>query len=103
MSRSMKKFPGMSDGDCGKKFQKRAANKKVRHYRLWLPNGSTFKKLYDQWDICDHNFRRYSKEDMMKWCEKWADSWWARRLLGSDTEEDVKRVALKFYWEYVRK
>jgi len=50
MSRSYKKVWGFVDRNpIGKKF----ANQKVR--RTWdVPNGKSYKKLYDSYNICDH-------------------------------------------------
>lgn len=50
MSRSYKK-PYVKSGCC--KGGKRAANKKVRKYRITL-NGGLFKKLYESWNIVDY-------------------------------------------------
>jgi hypothetical protein len=70
MARSFKKNPGVKDGDNGK-FGKKCANRRVRHYKLWLPNGSTFKRLFEQWDIHDYNFRYFSKSETIRMGEKY--------------------------------
>jgi len=58
MSRSFKRFPGFSDNDHGKKYQKRQAARRAR-YNEDVPNGGAYKKLYEQWDICDYNCRYF--------------------------------------------
>jgi len=63
MSRSFKKTPGFSDGDNSKKFQKRAAAKKVRSSSE-VPNGKQYRKLYNPWKICDHNCRVHSQSEL---------------------------------------
>jgi len=62
MSRSYKKVPGWSDQErnAGTKRKKRAANKRVRKY-VDLADGSSYKKLYEQWDINDYSFRYFSE------------------------------------------
>lgn len=51
MSRSYKKHT------CFKyniKREKRAANKRVRKYNSVIPSGNAYRKLYQQYDICDY-------------------------------------------------
>ena len=51
MSRSYKKHT------CFKyniKREKRAANKRVRKNSLGIPSGNAYKKIYQQYDICDY-------------------------------------------------
>ena len=51
MSRSYKKHT------CFKyniKREKRAANKRVRKLSLSIPSGNAYKKIYQQYDICDY-------------------------------------------------
>jgi hypothetical protein len=68
--KSVKKFPGFSDGEYGgKRFGKNQANRRVRRYKLWLPNGSTYKKLYERWCISDYNSRWYSEQDLLNYAE----------------------------------
>lgn len=35
---------------------KRHANKKIRKYKGYIPNGMAYKKLYCSWNICDWRF-----------------------------------------------
>ena len=69
MAHSYKKFPGFSDNDNRKFFQKRAANRVVRH-TMEVSNGKAYRKLYNPWKICDHNCRYYSKADGWNMAEK---------------------------------
>jgi len=64
MSRSYKKHPGFSDNDKSKKWNKRQANKRVRRHQKELDSGCNYKRLYQQWDICDHNFRVFSRNEL---------------------------------------
>lgn len=51
MSRSYKKHT------CFKyniKREKRAANKRVRRCNFCIPSGNAYKKIYQQYDICDY-------------------------------------------------
>jgi hypothetical protein len=100
MAKSYKKFPGCSDGDRSKKFSKRQAARKVRHYKRWLPNGSKFKTLYERWDICDYNFRMYSWKEAYDHAVKWLDvPWRFQRNPNYSPQEEVDRE----FWRYVRK
>ena len=66
MSRSRRKTPVFKDQDRGgKKF----ANKRVRsHFRQGkdLSNGSGYKRLYEQWDICDYK-SYYWNNSYLRW------------------------------------
>lgn len=56
MSRSYKKNPWATDHHVkSTKEKKKFANKKVRHSKH-IPNGSSYKKLTESWDICDFKF-----------------------------------------------
>lgn len=55
MSRSYKKTPYAGQKKC--KFSKRYSNKKIRkteEQRKKIPNGGTFKKVMQTWDISDY-------------------------------------------------
>ena len=62
MSRSYKKNPYC----CAAKNRqgKRDSNRKVRNYNFFLSSGSSYKKLYCSYDICDYkmfgNFKEYT-------------------------------------------
>ena len=80
MSRSYKKTPGFGDtATVGKRF----ANHKVRRYRGWIPNGGTYKRFYDQWNIKDYDWRYYSRSEVERTVEKWNNYY---RGLGYDHE-----------------
>ena len=69
MSRSRKKFPIVKCEDSckqGKKF----ANKKVRRFKGFIPNGKSYKKLYCSWDICDYYFSVSEKDIIRTWLAK---------------------------------
>lgn len=63
MSRSYKKVPCVKDNQ---KAERKFANRKVRKFRGEIANGSSYKKLYDQYDICDwmitYNYHSYVKD-----------------------------------------
>ncbi|MCT4584441.1 MAG: hypothetical protein N4A54_05895 [Peptostreptococcaceae bacterium] len=57
MSRSYKKTPVLKDsGD--NKWVKRQASKSVRRYKYIIKSGSSYKKLYCSYNICDYRFFR---------------------------------------------
>ena len=55
MSRSYKKTPVIKDSD-NTKWVKRQATKSVRRYKGILAKGSSYKKLFESWNICDYRF-----------------------------------------------
>lgn len=61
MSRSYKKTPGFVAKKI--KFMKRQANKRVRRAKN-VSNGSSYKKLFCSYDICDYKFLEYTKEQL---------------------------------------
>lgn len=68
MSRSRKKFPAASDySRASTRFYKNQANRVIRRYKKGIPDGSSYKKLYCTWNICDYKFVFFDK--------KW-DEWW---------------------------
>lgn len=74
MSRSYKKTPGFTDHRQSgtKKEFKRFANKKVRRVdpEILLNDGAAYKKIYNQYDICDWKFLFFTEEELQRW-EKW--------------------------------
>ena len=62
MSRSRRK-PWITDYFSSKYFEKRLANKRIRRYNRFIPNGNSFKKLYPSWNICDY---KWLEEDNKK-------------------------------------
>jgi hypothetical protein len=71
MAKSYKRHPGFSDHNQGKKWAKNQANRKVRHYTKGLSNGGNYKKLYEQWNICDYNSRHYSWRETYDYLIDW--------------------------------
>lgn len=76
MSRSFKKHPGFKDHHKSKKYWKRQAAKRVRSYQRALDNGAAYKNLFNRWDICDWNFRFYSKQAVIDWVRGWREDPW---------------------------
>ena len=58
MSRSYKKVPCVKDNQ---KAERKFANRKVRKFIGEIANGSAYKKLCDQYDICDWIVTYYYK------------------------------------------
>ena len=69
MSRSFKHVPIIKDATC-KKYGKKYANKKVRH--VDIDSGSSYKKVYESWDIFDikDNLYRIMQMDKIPY-HKW--------------------------------
>lgn len=65
MSRSYKKNPIIKDKTKG---MKQIANRKVRNYNGDLANGSSYKKIFQSYDISDYSFRT-TYEDYLKYAE----------------------------------
>lgn len=63
MSRSYKKTPGWKDHN---KDVKAIANRKARRFWHWekTPSGGGYKRLTEQWNICDWNCRYYSESEV---------------------------------------
>ena len=61
MSRSYKKTPLWCDSNP---WAKNKANRRVRRYKGELSDGSKYKRLYPQWDICDYRFGLYTKGEV---------------------------------------
>lgn len=53
MSRSFKKCGVVKDGNRKKCYHKKQANKRTRVY-TGLSDGCSYKRLYNQWEICDY-------------------------------------------------
>lgn len=84
MSRSYKKFPVCKQP--ANKYVKRYANKKVRH-TLNIPNGGSYKKCFESWDISDWRWI-WTKDQAVKDWEQ-DNSWVCKESL----EEYLQ------YWE----
>jgi len=70
MSRSYKHFPTVRAyyGKSGKKARN-YANRKIRRLPLDydLPNGRSFKKLSESWDIWDYSFTQFKEWEIKEW------------------------------------
>jgi hypothetical protein len=64
MSKSYKHTPCVKQQGRSKKFYKKYANKKIRRKQLNedIPDGSSYRKLFESWDICDYRFFPMSKK-----------------------------------------
>jgi len=102
--KSIKKHPGFSDGDSGKGFSKRLANRKVRQLKLFDfgTQKACWKTLHEQWDICDHNFRLHSVGELMRWVEKrWNDPWsWWQSYIRKRYGENIQKLIMTDFWRY---
>ncbi len=76
MSRSYKKTPGWVDRNP---YAKRAANKRVRRYKHWLPDGRTYRKVYCSWEIRDYRVLLFMARRLRHWCPN-ADTVWRARM-----------------------
>jgi len=66
MSRSFKHVPGFVDHPkSGSKKDKRFANKKIRNTED-IPNGGSFKKIYESWNINDWKFLYFSMDEILE-------------------------------------
>lgn len=71
MSRSYKKNPVCKDANRGKKWSKNQANRRVRRSDDFdLTHKSSYKKIFPQWDICDH-YSRETWEECLAWIKRW--------------------------------
>jgi hypothetical protein len=70
LSRSFKKNPGFSDRGKGHNIAKNYANRKVRYSKI-VGNYGNYKKLYEQYNIRDYNFRWYSKQEYLNYCKEY--------------------------------
>jgi len=79
MSRSYKKHPFCTDGHRNSTQEsKKCANKKVKHYKKGLPNGSAYKKLSCSYDIHDYISRwswQEAKNDYFNENTRWKDEY----------------------------
>ena len=72
MSRSYKKFPQIRVyyGKSGK-WSRNQANRKIRRLPIDhdIPNGRSFRKLYERWDIWDYGFTQFKEWEIRDWEE----------------------------------
>lgn len=67
MSRSYKKVGGFCDRNP---WAKRCANKRVRRHKGDLPDGCWYKRLYEQYDICDFKFLLFTEKSVKEFLDK---------------------------------
>jgi hypothetical protein len=58
----------VTDRSRGRSKEKRYANHTIRKAED-VPNGKTYKKFYESWDISDYRWLE-TKQTMSKWCLK---------------------------------
>lgn len=72
MSRSYKKFPQVRVyyGKSGK-WARNQANRRIRRLPIEydLPNGRSFKKIYESYDIWDYGFTQFKEWEIKDWEE----------------------------------
>lgn len=110
MSRSYRKNPVIQDNKRhSKKWARGQANRRVRHYKLFLPDGATFKKLYQQWDICDYRHRMTVND----WLERWSEwyhtdglimlggiPWYrSQNWYGTTIQNAMSKWRKQYYWK----
>lgn len=78
MSRSYKKHVWLKDHNAG---MKHFANRKVRRAKD-VPNGGGYRKMYDQYSICDWKYLYDPNPWWSNWKQEWVDPtplWKARK------------------------
>ncbi|WP_053957331.1 hypothetical protein [Inediibacterium massiliense] len=71
MSRSHKKIPIVKDSGS-KEWSKRQASKAVRRYKKVIQNGSSYKKLFESWNINDFiSYYPWNVENQKDWENKY--------------------------------
>ena len=66
MSRSFKKIPGWTSYRKVRRYVKRLASKKVRK-KHGIFNGSSFKKIFNSYDLCDYKSLYFTKREREKY------------------------------------
>jgi hypothetical protein len=92
--KSVKKFPGYKDGEGGHNYGKNYANRKVRH--SVVGNFGNYKKVYEKYDICDYNFRYYSRRELLEHCEEYYGDKWSKKHYNPDK-------VIREYWRAISK
>ena len=52
-------------------WAKNQANRMVRRFTGVIADGGSYKKLYEQYDICDFRFMYYTMHTLMSDAKKW--------------------------------
>ena len=98
MSRSYKKTPWA--GDKKGKSKKRIANHKIRNWLKQHPEepleGSSYKKVYETWDICDYGWVT-TWEEYWKGCIRSWNEWGREYGKPYPDEKEEYRKWLKWY------
>lgn len=102
MSRSYKKYPKVKAYESGK-FGKKQANRTIRHLpiNVEIPNGRSFKKLYESSNIYDYSFTEFKEWVVEKWQSNQKDSLYGVKngihWYDNDTLEEALADWKKFY------
>jgi hypothetical protein len=106
MSRSYRYTSCIQDNKRhSKKWNRKQANKIVRHYKLFLPDGATYKKLYCQWDICDYG--RHDIYTLNRWLDLRARWIFSDMLMphyrvdcyyGNTIQQAIIKWKMTYYW-----
>jgi hypothetical protein len=108
MSRSYRHTPVVKDNKRhSKKWARKQANRVVRHAK-GISNGSNYKKLYQQWDICDYAHRCTIND----WYERWAKWCYSDDLYknhprycapknhyGTSIQDAKRKWAKQYFWK----
>jgi hypothetical protein len=80
MSRSYKKVPGFSDseGSTVKAYFLRLMNRRIRRLDPLdegdgIPKGNFYRKFVNQYDVCDYNFRYFTRRAL-------EESWYGDKI-----------------------
>ncbi|WP_139489102.1 hypothetical protein [Brevibacillus dissolubilis] len=94
MARSYKRFPVVKDkANKGKRFAKRLASKEVRRYKLDIPHGSMYRKIFNPWCINDLRFHRTLREVLLDWEQ--GEIPWMRDKTKQQVINDWKKTFLR--------
>ena len=91
MSRSFKKVPIHKESNS--KFCKAQANRKVRRTDV-IADGSSFRKVYDSWDICDWRVIENEEDFMRDWERDLSGFYRRKRILN---RKQAHRLWLRRY------
>jgi hypothetical protein len=100
--KSVKKNPGSADSDRSKKWAKKQASRRVRHFKKWIPDGGKYKILYERWDIVDCNWRMYSHKECKDWAEEAYGDCMAWNSI-AQCNQYQKDLMIRNYWKYISK
>ena len=52
---------------------KRAANRRVRRTTEEIPNGNSYRRIYEQWDVCDQKWLYDPRPRWRSWSQEWIE------------------------------